>query len=112
MMISNCLAETSCSSAPPVSSTPHSIRSRINRKKVSENPINSLLLIQEKKLKFEKEKFELEKEKEKNKAELKRIELQNQLEIKKIKIEAEKEAKLQIVKLRLESDERIKMFEV
>ena len=48
------LAETSCSSAPPVSSTPHSIRSRINRKKVSENPINSLLLIQEKKLKFEK----------------------------------------------------------
>ena len=54
------LAETSCSSAPPVSSTPHSIRSRINRKKVSENPINSLLLIQEKKLKYEKEKFELE----------------------------------------------------
>ena len=51
------LAETSCSSAPPVGSTPHSIRSRINRKKISENPINSLLLIQEKKLKVEKEKF-------------------------------------------------------
>ena len=60
------LAETSCSSARRCPLHHTAYVQVLNRKKVSENQINSLLLIQEKKLKFEKEKFELEKEKENN----------------------------------------------
>ncbi|XP_054083016.1 uncharacterized protein LOC128920282 isoform X1 [Zeugodacus cucurbitae] len=105
-----------CSAAAAATSTPQSsldFRSSTKKpKRKSEAPFNKLIFIQEKRLELEVKKIELEKEKEKNEVELKRIELNNQLEMKRIETESEKETKLEIEKLKLASEERIKMFEI
>ncbi|XP_049315773.1 uncharacterized protein LOC125779175 [Bactrocera dorsalis] len=105
-----------CSAAAAGTSTPQSsldFRSSTKKpKRKGEAPFNKLIFIQEKRLELEVKKIELEKEKENNEIELKRIELNNQLEMKRIETESEKETKLEIEKLKLASEERIKMFEL
>ncbi|XP_017463959.1 PREDICTED: uncharacterized protein LOC108357386, partial [Rhagoletis zephyria] len=70
----------------PLSSL-NSTQPKSKRRKRNSNPMENLIVIQEKKLEVELQKLELEKEKEKNQVELKKLEIENQFELRKLELE-------------------------
>ncbi|XP_053958712.1 uncharacterized protein LOC128863530 [Anastrepha ludens] len=93
--------QTSRQSPIDITSTKNIKHRHIKKKSACAHKFQCLRLIEKKKIALEKEKLEFEKEKLQNEFELRKIELQNEFELKKFEIGT-----------RIESDERVKKYEI